>query len=49
MALSAFTGAEDRRHALNAGFQLYVAKPVEPLELVRLVRSLSPAAQASAG
>jgi PAS domain S-box-containing protein len=44
VALSAFTGPEDRRHARNAGFQLYVAKPVEPLELVRLVRSLSPAA-----
>jgi PAS domain S-box-containing protein len=47
VALSAFTGAEDRRHAMNAGFQLYVAKPVEPLELVRLVRSLSPEARAN--
>lgn len=41
VALSAFTGAEDRHHALDAGFQLYVAKPIEPLELVRLVRRLS--------
>ena len=47
VALSAFTGAEDRRHAMNAGFQLYVAKPVEPLELVRLVRTLSPEARAN--
>jgi CheY-like chemotaxis protein len=43
VALSAFTGSEDRHHALDAGFQLYVAKPIEPLELVRLVRRLSDA------
>jgi PAS domain S-box-containing protein len=49
VALSAFTGAEDRSHALSAGFQLYVAKPIEPIELVRLVRHLSPEAQPSAG
>ena len=42
VALSAYTGAEDRRQALTAGFQLYVAKPVEPFELVRVVRRLSP-------
>jgi CheY-like chemotaxis protein len=49
VALSAFTGAEDRSHALSAGFQLYVAKPIEPIELIRLVRHLSPESQPSAG
>jgi PAS domain S-box-containing protein len=49
VALSAFTGAEDRSHALRAGFQLYVAKPIEPIELIRLVRHLSPETQAGAG
>ena len=41
VALSAYTGAEDRRHAISAGFQRHVAKPVELHELVELVWSLS--------
>lgn len=46
VALSAYTGPEDRRQALTAGFQLYVAKPVEPFELVKVVRRLSPEVRA---
>ena len=42
LALSAYAGPDDRRHAIRAGFQLHVAKPVEPYELIRLVRGLSP-------
>jgi PAS domain S-box-containing protein len=42
LALSAFAGHEDRRQAIRAGFQMHVAKPVEPHELIRLVQSLSP-------
>src|SRR5690606_14790654 len=29
-ALTAYAGAEDRRRALEAGFQLHLAKPVDP-------------------
>ncbi len=39
-ALTAFARVEDRRRALDAGYQLHTAKPVEPLELVALVASL---------
>jgi len=40
IALSAFGRVEDRTSALYAGFQMYIAKPVEPVELVVAVRSL---------
>jgi CheY-like chemotaxis protein len=40
-ALSAYVGEENRRMALDAGFQLYVAKPVDPAELVAVVERLS--------
>jgi signal transduction histidine kinase/ActR/RegA family two-component response regulator len=40
IALTAYTRQEDRRRALQAGFQTYVAKPVEPAQLVRVVASL---------
>jgi CheY-like chemotaxis protein len=30
LALTAFTRAEDQRRALQAGFNLYMTKPVEP-------------------
>jgi PAS domain S-box-containing protein len=49
LALSAYSGPEDRRHAITAGYQLHVAKPVEPHELVRLVQGLSPERQQWAG
>ncbi|HEY8516681.1 MAG TPA: ATP-binding protein [Candidatus Binatia bacterium] len=42
IALSAYSGAEDRRQSLNAGYQLHVAKPIEPHELVKVLHELSP-------
>ena len=40
-ALTAYARAEDRRQALLAGFQMHVAKPIEPEELVAVVASLA--------
>jgi CheY-like chemotaxis protein len=40
-ALTAFARPEDRRRALLAGYQLHIAKPVEPSELVAIVASLA--------
>jgi PAS domain S-box-containing protein len=40
IALTAFGRVEDRTRALYAGFQMHIAKPVEPVELVIVVRSL---------
>ena len=40
IALTAYAREEDRRLALEAGFQTHVAKPVEPAELVRVVASM---------
>jgi CheY-like chemotaxis protein len=39
-AVTAFARAEDRDAALAAGFQVHVAKPVEPAILARAVESL---------
>jgi signal transduction histidine kinase/CheY-like chemotaxis protein len=39
-ALTAYAREEDRERALSAGFQIHVAKPVEPSELVVVVSSL---------
>lgn len=39
-ALIAFARSEDRRRALLAGFQVHVAKPVDPDELIAAVASL---------
>ena len=39
-AVTAFTSAEDRAQALAAGFQLHLAKPFEPAQLVRTVDRL---------
>jgi PAS domain S-box-containing protein len=41
IALTAYAREEDRRRALEAGFQSYLAKPVEPEALVRLVGALA--------
>ncbi len=41
VALTAYSREEDRRRALEAGFQAYVAKPVEPDELVAIVSRLA--------
>jgi PAS domain S-box-containing protein len=40
-ALTAYARSEDRLRALKAGFQMHVAKPVEPVELVAVVASLA--------
>ena len=40
-AVTAFTGSEDRAHALAAGFHLHLAKPFEPTDLVRTVEKLA--------
>jgi PAS domain S-box-containing protein len=40
VALTAYARFEDRMRALRAGFQMHVAKPVEPAELVTVVHSL---------
>jgi CheY-like chemotaxis protein len=40
MALTAYARAEDRMRALAAGYQIHVAKPVEPAELVAVLVSL---------
>ena len=37
IALTAYARREDRRLALEAGFQAHVAKPVDPVELVATV------------
>jgi signal transduction histidine kinase/CheY-like chemotaxis protein len=41
IALTAFAGSEDRRQAMIAGFDIHVAKPVEPRELVAVVSRLA--------
>ncbi len=41
IALSAYARTEDRSRALAAGFQMHVAKPVDPTDLVRRVAELS--------
>jgi len=40
VALTAMARIDDRVRALNAGYQMHVAKPVEPLELITIVSSL---------
>jgi PAS domain S-box-containing protein len=40
LALTAFAGAEERRRILAAGFDRYQLKPVDPVELAEIVRSL---------
>jgi signal transduction histidine kinase len=37
MAVTAYSKAEDRQRAFDAGFDRYLAKPIEPVELVREV------------
>ena len=41
VALSAFASAEDKRRALDAGFQHFLSKPPDSGELLRVVRRLS--------
>lgn len=41
VALTAYARAEDRKRALLSGYQMHIAKPVEPSELVAVVVSLT--------
>jgi DNA-binding response OmpR family regulator len=41
LALTGFTRAEDRVRALAAGFQGFLAKPVEPAELTAAIAALA--------
>jgi len=41
IALTAFARSEDRTRSLRAGFDLHVAKPVEPKELCAAVARLA--------
>jgi PAS domain S-box-containing protein len=40
-ALTAYAGGDDRMRALSAGYQMHIAKPVEPTELTTLVANLA--------
>ena len=40
-AVTAYAHVEDRRKALAAGYQMHVAKPVEPSELIATVLDLA--------
>ena len=40
VALTAYAGESDRALALDAGYQLHVAKPVDPAALVSLIEEL---------
>jgi len=37
LALTAYARAEDRMNAVMAGFQMHLAKPVEPAELITMI------------
>ncbi len=41
VALTAYASEEARTLALNSGFQMHVAKPIEPVELVAVVAELA--------
>jgi CheY-like chemotaxis protein len=41
IALTAFARSEDRQRTLLAGYQMHVAKPVEPAELIAVCASLA--------
>ena len=40
-ALSAYAGAADRRAALLAGFQVHIAKPVDPAGLLTVIAKMA--------
>jgi PAS domain S-box-containing protein len=41
VALTAYAREDDRIQALSAGFQMHIAKPIEPLQLLAVVASLA--------
>jgi signal transduction histidine kinase/ActR/RegA family two-component response regulator len=48
-ALSALARAEDRRRALDAGYQMHVTKPIDPFELASTIERLAAAKSQEAG
>jgi CheY-like chemotaxis protein len=42
VALSAYSRAEDRARALLAGFKAHVPKPIDPVELVAVLKAVLP-------
>ncbi|MEK6322625.1 MAG: ATP-binding protein [Acidobacteriota bacterium] len=49
VALTAYVRVEDRARALTAGFNLFVAKPVEPNELIAAIANLAESGPAGFG
>ena len=45
IALTAYARDEDHKQALSAGFQMHIAKPVEPGELAKVVATLAASAE----
>ena len=41
VALTSYVRVEDRAHALSAGFNMFVPKPVEPEELITAIANLT--------
>ncbi|MDB5220653.1 MAG: todS, partial [Myxococcaceae bacterium] len=41
LAVTAYAGAEDRRRAIGAGYQMYLAKPFDPDELIGAISHLA--------
>jgi CheY-like chemotaxis protein len=41
IALTGYARVEDRMRALESGFQMYVSKPVEVLEILTVIASLT--------
>ena len=48
-ALTAYARPEDRVKALQSGFQIHLAKPIDPAELIVAVAALAKRAQSSTG
>ena len=40
-ALTAYARSEDRAKTLQAGFEMHLAKPIDPVELVSAVKALA--------
>ena len=47
-ALTAYARSEDRAKALRSGFQLHLAKPIDPCELLAAIAQLAGSAAARA-
>ncbi|MDB5291295.1 MAG: sensor hybrid histidine kinase, partial [Phycisphaerales bacterium] len=41
VALTAYARPEDRNRVMHAGFQMHIAKPVEPSELIAMIAGLA--------